>query len=152
MDNDDALKRQGVKPTYKKKKGFQCLNLTWEGRFIHSLFRSGEKHSNHGNDVQRAVKKIVKMIRKKYREDAAIILTCDSGFLSEENLNFSMTFLKFILSAPGKCIRLYNIIFYSWRKVILIITRTVNVHGPIMILFAVWIVGRLNGVPFIQVW
>jgi hypothetical protein len=29
MDNDEALKRHGVRPTYKKVKGFQPLQMTW---------------------------------------------------------------------------------------------------------------------------
>ncbi|MGD9202705.1 MAG: IS1380 family transposase, partial [Chitinispirillia bacterium] len=33
MDNDDALKREGVDPTYKKVKGFQPLQMYW-GRYI----------------------------------------------------------------------------------------------------------------------
>ena len=33
MDNDEAERRHGVKPTYKKVKGFQPLQMTW-GRFI----------------------------------------------------------------------------------------------------------------------
>ena len=41
MDNDDAKCRHGVKPTYKKKKGFQPLQMNW-GRFIvDAVFRSG---------------------------------------------------------------------------------------------------------------
>ena len=51
MDNDDAKCRHGVKPTYKKKKGFQPLQMNW-GRFIvDAVFRSGDKHSNHGDTV-----------------------------------------------------------------------------------------------------
>lgn len=33
MDNDEAKKRHGVQPTYKKVTGFQPLQMTW-GRFI----------------------------------------------------------------------------------------------------------------------
>lgn len=102
LDNDDALKREGVNPTYKKKKGFQCLNITWEGRFITSLFRSGEKHSNHGDDVQRMVKKIVEMIRNKYKKDVPIILSSDSGFLSEENFEYFDDVLKIHFICSGK--------------------------------------------------
>ncbi len=59
MDNDEAEKRQGVKPTYKKVKGFQPLQMTW-GRFIiDAIFRSGDKHSNHANDVEKMVRHIV---------------------------------------------------------------------------------------------
>jgi hypothetical protein len=33
MDNDEAVVRRGVQPTYKKVKGFQPLQMTW-GRFV----------------------------------------------------------------------------------------------------------------------
>src|SRR3989441_9973699 len=41
MDNDEALKRQGCDPTYKKVKGFQPLQLIWEGKIGDALFRRG---------------------------------------------------------------------------------------------------------------
>ena len=40
MDNDEARKRHGVEPTYKKVNGFQPLHLTWEGLIIDAVFRS----------------------------------------------------------------------------------------------------------------
>ena len=44
MDNDEALQRQGVRPTYKRVKGFQPLQMSW-GRFvIDAVFRAGDKH------------------------------------------------------------------------------------------------------------
>jgi hypothetical protein len=39
MDNDEASKRQGCHPTYKKIKGFQPLQLIWEGKIV--LFSGG---------------------------------------------------------------------------------------------------------------
>jgi hypothetical protein len=30
LDNDEALRREGCDPTYKKVKGFQPLHLIWE--------------------------------------------------------------------------------------------------------------------------
>ncbi len=32
MDNDEAERRYGVQPTYKKVKGFQPLQVIWKGR------------------------------------------------------------------------------------------------------------------------
>ena len=84
MDNDEAEKRHGVKPTYKKEKGFQPLQMTW-GRFIiDAIFRSGDKHSNHGDDVEKMVKGIVALIRKHYREDVSIVIRMDSGFFDQK--------------------------------------------------------------------
>ena len=85
MANDDALKRQGVEPTYKKKKGFQPLLLKWGTFVIDAVFRGGSKNSNNGDTVIKMVEHIVRLIRKKYREDAAIILKDDSGFYDQEN-------------------------------------------------------------------
>ena len=37
MDNDDASKRHGIKPTYKNRKGFQPLQMNWGGFIIDAL-------------------------------------------------------------------------------------------------------------------
>jgi hypothetical protein len=50
MDNDDAKKREGCEPTYKRKKGFQPLHVCWGPYLIDVIFRVGSAHSNHGND------------------------------------------------------------------------------------------------------
>jgi hypothetical protein len=84
MDNDEAEKRHGVKPTYKKVKGFQPLQMTW-GRFIiDAIFRSGDKHSNHANDVEKMIRGIVELIRKHYEEDVPIVIRLDSGFFDQK--------------------------------------------------------------------
>jgi hypothetical protein len=84
MDNNEAQKRHGVKPTYKSCKGFQPLQLSW-GRFIiDALFRAGDTHSNHGQDVERMLRRIVAAIRKHYRVEVAIVLRMDSGFFDQK--------------------------------------------------------------------
>ena len=84
MNNDDALKRHGVKPTYKKKKGFQPLQMNWNGRFVDAVFRGGDKHSNHSDTVEKMIRKIVRLIRKRYRVDVPIIIRMDSGFFDQK--------------------------------------------------------------------
>ena len=86
MDNDESEKRDGVQPTYKKKKGFQPLQIIWNGKIVDAVFRGGRKHSNYGNTVVNMVKELVKVIRQEYSEKATIILRLDSGFFDEENL------------------------------------------------------------------
>jgi len=84
MDNDDAKCRHGVKPTYKKKKGFQPLQMNW-GRFIvDAVFRSGDKHSNHGDTVQKMIQHMVIKIKCEYRGDVPIIIRMDSGFFDQK--------------------------------------------------------------------
>lgn len=84
MDNDDALCRHGVKPTYKKKKGFQPLQMNW-GRFIvDAVFRGGDKHSNHGDTVQNMIRHMVIRIKRDYRFDVPIIIRMDSGFFDQK--------------------------------------------------------------------
>ncbi|BBO67048.1 IS1380 family transposase [Desulfosarcina alkanivorans] len=84
MDNDDAKCRHGVKPTYKKKKGFQPLQMNW-GRFIvDAVFRSGDKHSNHGDTVLNMIRHMVLKIRCEYRGDVPIIIRMDSGFFDQK--------------------------------------------------------------------
>jgi hypothetical protein len=84
MDNDDALCRHGVKPTYKKKKGFQPLQMNW-GRFIvDAVFRGGDKHSNHGDTVLKMIRHMVIKIKREYRIDVPIIIRMDSGFFDQK--------------------------------------------------------------------
>lgn len=84
LNNNDALQREGCKPTYKKVKGFQNLQLTWQGRIVDVLFRSGEKHSNHGDDVLQVLSKAIKAIRSHFDKNIPIIVTIDSGFLDDK--------------------------------------------------------------------
>jgi hypothetical protein len=84
MDNDDAKCRHGVRATYKKKKGFQPLQMNW-GRFIvDAVFRSGDKHSNHGDTVLKMIQHMVLKIRCEYRGDVPIIIRMDSGFFDQK--------------------------------------------------------------------
>ncbi len=102
LDNDDAKKRQGVDVTYKNKKGYQPLQISWENKIVDALFRRGSAHSNHGNDVQRMVAQIVKTIRHRYRKDVPILLTADSGFMDEKNFNYFEKELKILYICYGK--------------------------------------------------
>ena len=85
MDNDDALRREGCDPTYKKVKGFQPLHLIWEGKIVDAIFRRGKRHSNYGNDVKKMIREAVTLIRGKYDPKVAIIFRIDGGFHDEEN-------------------------------------------------------------------
>jgi len=84
MDNDEAVKRHGVQPTYKKKKGFHPVQMIWERFLVDAVFRGGRKHCNAGNTVAQMVRDVVKLIRAKYQEDVAIIFLLDSGFFDEK--------------------------------------------------------------------
>jgi len=85
MDNDEALKREGCDPTYKKVKGFQPLHLIWEGKIVDAIFRRGKRHSNYGNDVKKMIRSAVSLIREKYDASVAIVIRIDSGFFDEAN-------------------------------------------------------------------
>lgn len=84
MDNDDAKCRHGVKPTYKKKKGFQPLQMNWGRLIVDAVFRGGDKHSNHGNTVQQMIRHMVAKIRKQYNPNVPIIIRLDSGFFDQK--------------------------------------------------------------------
>lgn len=86
MDNDEAHKRNGVQPTYKKVKGFQPLHAIWKGKIVDAIFRGGKKHSNYGNTVVNMMRDLVHVIRKEYRETVTIIVRLDSGFFDEKIL------------------------------------------------------------------
>ena len=85
MDNDEALKREGCDPTYKKVKGFQPLHLIWEGKIVDAIFRRGKRHSNYGNDVAKMIRGIVTLIRTRYDASVSIVIRLDAGFLDEQN-------------------------------------------------------------------
>lgn len=85
MDNDEADKRHGVQPTYKKVKGFQPLHILWEGKVIDGIFRGGKKHGNANKTVANMIIRLVTIIRQEYREDVPIILRCDTGFFDAVN-------------------------------------------------------------------
>jgi hypothetical protein len=101
LDNDDAKKREGCEPTYKKRKGFQPLHITWGPYLIDVVFRSGSKHSNHGKDYIKAVERIVQIIRRYYK-DVPIILITDSGFMSEQNFRYFEEELRINYICTGK--------------------------------------------------
>jgi hypothetical protein len=85
MDNDEALKREGCDPTYKKVKGFQPLHLIWQGKIVDAIFRRGKRHSNYGNDVAKMIRGIVTLIRTRYDASAMIVIRLDAGFFDEKN-------------------------------------------------------------------
>jgi hypothetical protein len=84
MDNDDAKKREGCEPTYKKKKGFQPLHICWNSFLIDVIFRKGSDHSNHGTDFIDSITEIADLIRAKYSSNVPIILCADSGFADQK--------------------------------------------------------------------
>jgi Transposase DDE domain group 1 len=86
LDNDEAAKRHGVEPTYKKVKGFGSLQILWNRRVVDAIFRGGSKHSNAGHTAVNMVTALVHLIRRKYRVDVPIIVRMDSGFFDKENL------------------------------------------------------------------
>ena len=85
MDNDSAKIRQGVSPTYKRVKGFQPLQVYWNGYLIDAVIRYGKNHSNHSDTVIEALTHIIKRIRKDCSKDVPILILADAGFYSEDN-------------------------------------------------------------------
>jgi len=87
MDNDEAEKRHGASPTpaFAGVKGFQPLQITWQGKVVDAIFRGGKKHCNFGHTVVHMITDLVTFIRTHYREDVTILLRVDAGFFDEEN-------------------------------------------------------------------
>jgi hypothetical protein len=83
LDNDEAVKRHGVSPTYKKVKGYQPLHLTWRGKIVDVLFRGGSTSGNHGNGVINMITRNVELIRAALGPDVLIIFRLDAGFFDE---------------------------------------------------------------------
>lgn len=84
MDNDDAERRHGCSPTYKKVKGFHPLHLIWNGMIVDAKFRRGSAASNCHKEVRRMVTQAVSLIRTKYSKDVPIVIRCDSAFFDEK--------------------------------------------------------------------
>ena len=84
LENDDAPKRQGVQPTYKKVKGFHPLQMNWGRYIVDAVFRGGSKHSNHGKTVEKMLVQIVNKIRREYRDDVPILVRMDAAFFDEK--------------------------------------------------------------------
>ena len=87
LDNDEAVKRHGVEPTYKGVKGFGSLQILWNRKVVDAIFRGENKHSNAGHTALKMVTELIELIRRKYREDVPIIVRMDSGFFDEDNLS-----------------------------------------------------------------
>jgi hypothetical protein len=101
MDNDEALVRHGVQPTYKKIKGFQPLQLIYKRAIADAIFRGGSKSGNHAKTAVNMVAKMVEYIRKHYRPDVTIIIRMDAGFFDGDNFEaFDQMNIGFI--ATGK--------------------------------------------------
>jgi hypothetical protein len=83
MDNDEAQVRHGVKPTYKKVKGFHPLQLTWGRYLVDAVFRGGDKHCNHGDTAANMLRKAVRGIRR-YDPQVPIIVRMDAGYFDQE--------------------------------------------------------------------
>ena len=112
LDNNDAKEREGCNVTYKKVLGFQPLQINWGPYIVDMHFRSGEKHSNHGNDAKEAVARIVKKIRTEYDEIVPIVISADSGFLSDEILLYFENELKIKYVVIGK---LYSSVYETMQ-------------------------------------
>jgi hypothetical protein len=84
MDNDEAEKREGVQPTYKKVKGYHPLQLTWDGKIVDALFRGGKKSGNSGTSVINMLRRNVNIIRDVCGDSVPIIVRMDSGFFDEK--------------------------------------------------------------------
>jgi hypothetical protein len=87
FDNNDAEKRHGVEPTYKKVKVFQPLQLNWSRYVVDAVFHGCKKHSNHGDTVEKMLRHMLGKIRTAYREDVPIIVRMDAGFYDDKLFN-----------------------------------------------------------------
>ncbi len=101
MNNNDAEKREGCNPSYKKVKGFQPLHFIWNEKIIDLVFRGGSKHSNNGDTVLKAIRSLVNKIRKQYRQDANIAFMFDSGFFDDKIFNL-LEEMEVYYTASGK--------------------------------------------------
>ncbi len=84
LDNDDAARREGVTPTYKKVKGFAPLQMVYRRIISDAVFRAGHHHSNHKDSTEKMVAHMVGLIRRRYRPDVPIIIRQDAGYFDQK--------------------------------------------------------------------
>ena len=60
------------------------MQISWGPYVVDALFRAGDVHCNHGRDFMKAIGRLTKAIRRRYK-DVPIILLADSGFLDDQN-------------------------------------------------------------------
>jgi hypothetical protein len=88
MDNDDAECRHGVTPTYKNKKGYHPLQMTWGNMIIDGIFRSGSRASHEYKYTKAMIKRMVRLIRKSQGPSVSIIIRLDAGYFDEKLLKY----------------------------------------------------------------
>ena len=101
LDNNDAQQREGVDPTYKKKRGFQPFQISWKCYLVDAIFRTGSVHGNHGTEFKKAMTRLTLAIRKEYC-DVPIIVTSDSAFMDDDNFCYFEQQLKINYICAGK--------------------------------------------------
>jgi len=84
LDNDDAPKREGVQPTYKKVKGFAPLQMVWGRIIIDAVLRAGRHHSNHKDSTGKMVTYMVSLIRRRYDQNVPIVIRQDAGYFDQK--------------------------------------------------------------------
>jgi hypothetical protein len=84
MDNDDAERREGVNPTYKKVKGFAPLQMVWNRIIVDAVFRAGHHHSNHKDSTEKMVAHVVQLIRRRYSKTVPILIRQDAGYFDQK--------------------------------------------------------------------
>jgi len=84
LDNDEAPKREGVQPTYKKVKGFAPLQMVWERTIIDAVLRAGHHHSNHKDSTGKMVEYMVNLIRRRFDKNVPIVIRQDTGYFDQK--------------------------------------------------------------------
>jgi len=84
LNNNDAQKREGVSPTYKKIKGYHPVLMYWGRMVINMAFHKGKEHHNTNNDFFNMVRKTIAKIRDEYNPKVPIIIVSDAGFYDQK--------------------------------------------------------------------
>ena len=97
LDNDDAVCRMGVTPTYKKVKGYHPIQMTWNGMIIDGIFRRGDRYTHEFKQTSAMIRRMVRKIRETLGNDVAIIVTMDAGYCDEKLIRYLDEDLKVAL-------------------------------------------------------
>lgn len=83
-DNDGSKCRGGVKPTYKRKKGYHPVNLIWHGLYVDTVFQRGDYSTNHDGVAIKMLEETIPLIRQELGEDIQIIVRMDGGYYDQK--------------------------------------------------------------------
>ncbi|MBF0197029.1 MAG: IS1380 family transposase [Planctomycetes bacterium] len=88
MNNDEAKKRQGVRCTYKKVKGYHPMQIVWNGMIIDAIFRSGNTPTNEIGKTLAMIERLISRVRQDMGDNTTIVIRLDGGYYDKRIMDY----------------------------------------------------------------